>query len=127
MNDDLWDRARGLGSETWKGWEWVQFPLQKPGSISLIADALKSDPATLSFISNASNLFSVCCPENTYGSDCKGRSPYRLTIHQMEIFRAASSQKYYLDSCMARSGSKNLAKISATIYYDCILFLQFQN
>ena len=21
MNDDLWDRARGLGSETWKGCE----------------------------------------------------------------------------------------------------------
>ena len=24
MNDDLWDRVRGLGSETWKGCEWVE-------------------------------------------------------------------------------------------------------
>ena len=23
-NDDLWDRVRGLGSETWKGCEWVE-------------------------------------------------------------------------------------------------------
>ena len=24
MNDDLWDRLRGLGCETWKGCEWYE-------------------------------------------------------------------------------------------------------
>ena len=24
MNEDLWDKVRGLGSETWKGCEWVE-------------------------------------------------------------------------------------------------------
>ena len=24
MNEDLWDGLRGLGSETWKGYEWVE-------------------------------------------------------------------------------------------------------
>ena len=41
MNDDLWDRVRGLGSETWKGCEWVELlvvliRLRGTGIISLI-------------------------------------------------------------------------------------------
>ena len=25
MDDDLWDRVRGLGSKTWKGWDETSF------------------------------------------------------------------------------------------------------
>ena len=33
MNEDLWDRARGLRSETRKGWDWVELLLV--GHVSL--------------------------------------------------------------------------------------------
>ena len=42
MNDDLWDKVRGVGSETWKGWERVELlvvltRLRGTGIISLIS------------------------------------------------------------------------------------------
>ena len=42
MNDDLWGRVRGLGSETWKGCDWVELlvvltRLRGIGIISLIS------------------------------------------------------------------------------------------
>ena len=42
MNNDLWDRVRGLGSETWKGWVGVELlvfltHLRGIGTTSLIS------------------------------------------------------------------------------------------
>ena len=36
MNDDLWDKVRGLGSETWKGCERVEPIMKSCSKISLL-------------------------------------------------------------------------------------------
>ena len=43
MNDDLWDRVRGFGSETWKGFEGVKHMKDIPGSPSFNGIQKSSD------------------------------------------------------------------------------------